>query len=286
MASMLLAEVDGTMGDAKANARVRSALKKVIAKIEKNQAKDGSWNTAGGWAPILGTSYCSRSLDVAQSKGVKVSAGCINGVNTWTVNNASVAMANAGMPAKAAPTATPASVAAPADAAKEIPAIASRDATVVTAGYVFTGGSAVLSSTSTTSGNAGVNLYEYAQTVEQLSRTKADRVTNGAAIEFMTKELSKDETIRGYGSMGGEEFFSYLNTSDSLHRVGGEAWDKWNTKIKAHINALQNKDGTWCGQHCITGRVACTGAAVLTLLAERMAVPESVDVQKTESSKK
>jgi hypothetical protein len=54
--------------------------------------------------------------------------------------------------------------------------------------------------------------------------------------------------------------------------VGEDAWEKWNTKIKTHIDKLQNQDGTWSGQHCITGRVACTGAAVLTLLAERAPV--------------
>ena len=62
MTSKLLAELDGTMGDARANTRVRQSLQKCVAKIEKNQLKDGSWNIAGGWAPILGTSMASQSL--------------------------------------------------------------------------------------------------------------------------------------------------------------------------------------------------------------------------------
>ena len=57
LTSKLLAELDGNMGDAQANARVRQSLEKCVAKIEKNQLKDGSWNIAGGWAPILGTSH-------------------------------------------------------------------------------------------------------------------------------------------------------------------------------------------------------------------------------------
>ena len=72
-----------------------------------------------------------------------------------------------------------------------------------------------------------------------------------------------------FGSMGGEEFFSYLNISDSLHRAGGEQWNKWNNQIKTQLVRLQNEDGTWAGHHCITGRVAVTSAAVMTLLAER-----------------
>jgi hypothetical protein len=69
--------------------------------------------------------------------------------------------------------------------------------------------------------------------------------------------------------MGGEEFFSYLNISDSLHRTGGPEWTKWNGNIKAKMLQLQNEDGTWAGSHCITGRVAVTSAAILTLLADR-----------------
>ena len=58
------------MGDKQSNQRVRRALEKCVRKIEQNQQKDGSWNISGGWAPILGTSMASRSLDVAQAKGV------------------------------------------------------------------------------------------------------------------------------------------------------------------------------------------------------------------------
>src|SRR5580700_7754738 len=69
LTSKLLGELDGNMGDSQANARVRQGLEKCVAKIEKNQLKDGSWNISGGWAPILGTSMASQSLAIAQSKG-------------------------------------------------------------------------------------------------------------------------------------------------------------------------------------------------------------------------
>ncbi len=69
MTAKLLAELDGAMGSAAANGRVRTDLQKCVAKIEKNQLKDGSWNVAGGWAPILGTSMASQGLAMAQMKG-------------------------------------------------------------------------------------------------------------------------------------------------------------------------------------------------------------------------
>ena len=31
----------------------------------------------------------------------------------------------------------------------------------------------------------------------------------------------------------------------------------------------QNEDGSWAGQHCITGRTFCTSSALLTLLVDR-----------------
>lgn len=117
---------------------------------------------------------------------------------------------------------------------------------------------------------AGVALYDRAQTLEQLSRTEADRKTNAKAISTIAREMARPEMINGFGSMGGEEYFSYLNISDSLRRVGGPEWQRWNNDIKAKLMQLQNADGTWAGHHCITGRVAVTSAAVLTLTAGRV----------------
>ena len=75
LTSTLLSELDGAMGDTQSNQRVRRALDKVVRKIEANQQQDGSWNISGGWAPILGTSMASRSLDMARQKGVRVDTG-------------------------------------------------------------------------------------------------------------------------------------------------------------------------------------------------------------------
>jgi hypothetical protein len=117
--------------------------------------------------------------------------------------------------------------------------------------------------------SAGVPLYKDAQTLEQLSRTDADRKKNAGKINAITAQLADKQFVSGFGSIGGEEFFSYLNISDSLHRTGGPAWEKWDRDIKTKIVKLQNEDGTWAGQHCITGRVAVTSAAILTLLSDR-----------------
>ena len=228
------AELDGNMGDARANGRVRQSLEKCVAKIQKNQLQDGSWNIAGGWAPILGTSMASRSLFIAQAKGVPVSQMAMFKVQDYTqksTQDAATVRVGGSMPAG-----------------------------VVggVAGGIVSGAP-----------SAGVSLYQGAQALEQLSRTEADRKKNAVQINSITKELSNPRFVTGFGSMGGEEFFSYLNISDSLHRTGGPEWVKWNNDIKAKLIRLQNDDGTWAGHHCITGRVAVTSAAILTLLADR-----------------
>ena len=119
-----------------------------------------------------------------------------------------------------------------------------------------------------TAASANVPLYQSAQALEQLTRTANDRLVNAKQIAGISANLKDTKFVTGYGSIGGEEFFSYLNISDGLRRSGGDEWKKWHTDITARILRLQNQDGTWSGSHCITGRVAVTSAAILNLAAK------------------
>jgi hypothetical protein len=254
LASKLLAEIDGNMGDSKANARVRQDLEKCVAKIEKNQLKDGSWNIAGGWAPILGTSMASQSLYVARTKGVAVAQASMNKIEQYSA-----------LSAAPPPAATPSPAAAePAGPASRI-AIGGR---VDTRTFSGSAGMATMSADASAA-SAGISLYKKAQEMEQLSRTPEDRKKNHDQIDAIKNQLSDPRFVTGFGSVGGEEFFSYLNISDSLHRAGGPEWERWNGEMKAKILKMQNADGTWAGHHCITGRVAVTSAAILMLVADR-----------------
>jgi squalene-hopene cyclase-like protein/prenyltransferase/squalene oxidase-like repeat protein len=235
LASMLMSQIDGRASTPALNARVRKALQKTVAKIEKHQQSDGSWNLAGGWAPVLGTSMASRSLFEAKNRGVAVDAAVLKRAENYTVSALS-----------AAPTSV-ARVAAGGRGGRLVeaaPAAAPAEA-------------------------AGVALYQSAQALEQLSRTAADRAQNAKQISAIQGRLSNAAFVGGFGSMGGEEFFSYLNISDSMKRVGGDAWPKWHADITQKILGLQNSDGTWAGHHCITGRVAMTSAAILNLTVDR-----------------
>lgn len=221
LTSMLLAQVDGTLSKPAQNARVRQALQKCVAKIERNQQADGSWNIAGGWAPVLGTSLASRSLFEASQKGVKVEDRVMKRADDYTVHALNSSQPGVG-----------GAVAAPAE-------------------------------------SAGVALYQSAQALEQLSRTDADRRKNAKDIDRIRGQLSNATFVAGFGSIGGEEFFSYLNVSDGLKRAGGNEWKQWHSQITQKIVNLQNNDGTWAGHHCITGHVAVTSAAILNLTVDR-----------------
>lgn len=189
----------------------------------------------------------SRSLFIAQQKGVAVSSVAMAKVENYTQQAAAT------------------------------PAMA--DGTGV-GGGVVTGRPASAEPVAVTAASAGVSLYQGAQALEQLSRTDEDRRKNAKEIDAIKDRLSDAKFVTGFGSMGGEEFFSYLNISDSLHRTGGPEWTRWNGNIKAKVLQLQNEDGTWAGSHCITGRVAVTSAAILTLLADRDQILQTTNLKR------
>src|SRR5262249_18306638 len=72
LAAMVLAEAKGQMPDDAGETRLSAALDKVIAKIERHQQADGTWNLSG-WAPVGGYGLASAGLNRAKQRGAKVS---------------------------------------------------------------------------------------------------------------------------------------------------------------------------------------------------------------------
>jgi hypothetical protein len=235
LSAQLLTDVDGAMPTDRENLRVRHTLEKLVKQIVEAQAPDGSWNTAGGWAPIHTTAYASKTLWAAREIGVAVDDVVFQRVNDFTVR----ALQGTGSPP---PPTRPRKGRTP---------------------PVTTPGSTVAL------GAAGVPLYTLGQALEQLTRTKKDRVAYAAVIREMGTRVKSDATLKGLGSLGGEELISYHHINLAMARIGGREALYWNVKMKQRVADLQNSDGSWSGHHCITGRTACTSAAVLTLVAER-----------------
>jgi hypothetical protein len=280
--SLLFAELKGRMPDEKSENRLVAALDKTLAKIQKNQRQDGTWANEG-WAPILSQSIASKGLNRAAQNGFQVSGEVLARAEKYAKDNADPKnmdrLASAGRPA---------------------------------GGLGIAGGGAGIGSgralSSPALGSAGVALYDGASNVSNLqdavntnkllekkardlaakpTATPAEREEAKAqlrrfaeteraheeATAAFVKRLDDKQFIQGFGSNGGEEFLSYMNISETLLAKGGAEWEKWDKRMNENLNNIQNKDGSWSGHHCITGRTFCTAAALLVLMADRAPVP-------------
>src|SRR5262245_35553606 len=178
LASMLLARVDGTLAKAN-NARVRKGLEKCVAKIERNQMSDGSWNIAGGWAPVLGTSLASQGLFLASMKGVPVSGEVMARADNYTVESQKGGGSVAGVPG---------------GSVSGVGGVVEYD-TVVTK----SGSRSAAATSAPLPAAAGVDLYQSAQALEQISRTAVSRAKNKDEIAAINAKLSDVKFVVGYG---------------------------------------------------------------------------------------
>src|SRR5262249_44419245 len=101
---------------------------------------------------------------------------------------------------------------------------------------------------------------------------KADKV-RGEATAAVVKKLEDANFVRGFGTNGGEEFLSFMNIGEALLLKGGAEWKKWDKTMTETLTRIQDKDGSWSGHHCITGKTFCTSAALLVLMVDRTPVP-------------
>jgi hypothetical protein len=107
----------------------------------------------------------------------------------------------------------------------------------------------------------------------QLGRVSKLSDDNATAQQNLRGQIQNSSFVAGFGSNGGEEFLSFLNISEALLIGGGPDWEKWDKKMIDGLVRVQDKDGSWSGQHCITGKTFCTAAALLVLTADRTQFP-------------
>lgn len=75
------------------------------------------------------------------------------------------------------------------------------------------------------------------------------------------------------GRQGGEEFLGAVFATQALFQDRGDGHAEWYPKIVEALIKCQNRDGSWTGHHCITGRVFCTSCSVLTMLTPDRLLP-------------
>ena len=262
LTAMLLAEVKDQMPDEEGNKSILVALDKTMDKIERNQRSDGTWDKRG-WAPTLQQGMASKALNrVAQvTAGGKVSEKVRAKAETY--------------------------------ARAQFDKKNGKFTSTGSAGVVLYSGAANLGAIQDSANtNASLRLAyeekaknggteaERKEARAVLARFKKNNEDLDAAKAAIVKKLEDPRFIKGFGSNGGEEFLSYMNIGESLVVTGDDKWKKWDESITLNLNRIQNKDGSWTGHHCITGRTFCTAAALLVLTVDRAPVPLAAKVKR------
>jgi hypothetical protein len=269
-----LSELKGRLADEAAEKRRAVALDKVVAKIERNQKDDGSFAENKGWAAVLSQGLCSKALNSAARSGAKVSSKALDKDQQQNLAGLDVAKGDFSVPVAAAEPSS-AGVSLYREAAKlgglreKVKSNAPRR-----------------TEAEKTIADPAAPAPEKARARDEIKQFADDDKAAQVAQRAVAGKLADTRYVAGFGNNGGEEFLSYLNLGESMRERGGKEWDDWKGKMQATLCGAQNADGSWAGQHCITGRTFCTSAALLTLLVERAqggAALSSVDSAKSAS---
>lgn len=265
LASVFLPDVKGRMPDPDGNERVATALNKVIYKIEKNQAKNGTW-ASNGWAPVHSQSLAMQGLNRAKQMGFKVSeealqAAEMNAKSQFDRRSNSFGGAgSAGV------------------------GLYSAGATIGSLQSAYVSNKLDKSKFKSQLSDSRPEIRD--QATAELKRIDDTEAAQKQAVDAVANRLGDKGFVAGFGCNGGEEFLSYMQISDTLVANKSKEWPDWDKKITANINHVQNPDGSWMGQHCITSRTFCTAAALLVLMADRgPQLPANIACAEAESVK-
>ena len=306
LAGLVLSELKGKMPPDGSDKRLMAALDKTVRKIEKNQGADGNFAGNTGWASVLSQGLCSKFINRAAQANVAVKSEVLDRDFLGTVASLDL---KSGEFSAAASRATSAPAFAPSLAGKSAAGGRFSSTRVETSGAAIAGvpsdaGVKLYYAASNASrindlGNTTVIVEERAKKVlidkhatpaqksaaeSDLKRVDEVRGAQDAAVRGIARQLDDKEFIAGFGNNGGEEFLSYMNISEMLVVKGGNEWENWNRSIADNLGRVQNQDGSWSGQHCITGRTFCTAAALLTLMADRAPVPLAAKINNNHSN--
>jgi hypothetical protein len=263
MASQFLTKIKTTVqNDAALIKRIDDAMAICVKKLEQGQNADGS-ATAGGWAPVLQSAMATSALEKASAGGYRVDGAKLNNAKAYQRTNVDVAAGSvtskdaAGVSLYALASTQRASV----EEARRVREVMDGDQSVVLDDVVMEDLEKHLQRNGVPKGEAGILAEAF--------------VVNRSANE----QLRDDNILRGFGNNGGEEFLSFMMTSESMVSTGAQEWDQWYAKMTNLLSSIQNKDGSWSGHHCITSPVFCTAAVVLAMTADRDAIGTAASVK-------
>jgi outer membrane biosynthesis protein TonB len=295
LALWFLAEVKGQMADEKANQRVDKALAKVIDKMQRHQLPDGSWDSVGV-SPGVANGIATKGLFRARQVGADVDKAVLAKAEKRGRDYFEKVTTVLPAPGTFFPSPPP----KPGDKPKTEPG--TKPVVGVTPGPGFQPGFVV--GTLPEGFGVGIDLYSLTSNLSALqeatsaarqaevearhiaespgasesekaaARELAERVATAdkahrEAVETVSKHVNNEAFLMTLVGCGGEEFFGVEIVSESLRSAGHADWDKWDKFVTTGLNKSQNRDGSWSGGHCLTGRTFCTATALLALTADR-----------------
>ncbi len=241
MALQFLTAMKDQVQDPTLETKIDKAAQTCVNLIQKSQNADGGW-AGGGWAPVLQSAMANNALEQARDK-YDVDEKTIENSRNYQANNVGAGGVKAddaaGVPLYAAVSAQRAT----ATEAKEVQAILPPSA---------------LASKSQNESGISKALQD-----KGITKDKADRLAKSYTVnQISTQALEQEDIWAGFGNNGGEEYLSYMMTSEALDHNDHNKWLKWKQEIEPKFKASQNPNGSWSGQHCITSPVFCTAAVL------------------------
>jgi len=257
LAAQILADLKDRFPDAADEQRRSKLLDKVVAKIQKHQQEDGAFAGNKGWASTLSQGICSKALNGAFAAGAKVDLAALekdHKQNADGLDRASGVVASGAV----------------ADAGIEIYRYASKLGGMTDFKKNNDARRDELEKKVAAPTVAEPEKAVAREEIEKIDQADADQKVLLKQVAGRAKEA---RFVGGFGNHGGEEFISYMNIGEALRTGGGEEWKKWDESMTKTLHGAQNADGSWAGQHCITGRTFCTASALMVLMTDRAPAP-------------
>lgn len=259
LASLFLSEIKTHMPSKDTQVRVAKALDKVINKMERNQNSDGQFTgklasaSAGGagWAPIHAQAMATKALNRAKQEGAVVSDEALAKAQTYAEKSYDGKTRNFNLVGAAS---------VPLYAAGA--ALSGLQQSINTGKMYEQEARKVLESKNSTKKD------------REVAQARIDRLASASSVQTnatiaVTERLNDKGFIQGFGCNGGEEFLSYLDISEALKENDPKKWQEYDKKMSENLGRIQNQDGSWMGQHCITSKTFVTAAAILVLTVDR-----------------
>jgi hypothetical protein len=271
LVNLVLAEFRGKSGDQEK--QLVAALEKTMTKIVRHQTADGGFAGNNGWATTLSMGICNKSLVRAKERGAVVDDKALQRAmaQAKSSNDNTAPKVVGGGGATSGPAAPVAGRAGDAGVALyRVGQGAGNYQDVVNSLRVDAEKAKQVLK------DANAKPEDRKRAEKKLQEAQQAEQENDKVQANLAKNVRNDQFVAGFGNNGGEEFLSFMNISETLVLLGGKDWEDWDAKMVKGLEKAQDKDGSWQGHHCITGKTFCTAGALLVLMADRTPFPVEV----------